>query len=41
MVESNIWIKWADALISANVSKKASNTPALLSRSKRLHTEFQ
>ena len=41
IVESNIWIKWADALISANVSKKASNTPALLSRSKRLHTEFQ
>jgi len=41
MVESNIWIKWADALISASVSKKASNTPALLSRSKRFHTEFQ
>jgi len=40
-VESNIWIKWADPLIAANVSKKASNTPALLSRSKRFHTEFQ
>lgn len=40
MVESNIWIRWADALISANVSKKASNTPALLSRSKRFHTKF-
>lgn len=40
MVESNIWIKWADVLISANVSKKASNTPALLSLSKRSHTEF-
>ena len=37
MVESNIWIKWADALISANVSTKASNKPAWLSRSKLIH----
>ena len=41
MVESNIWIRWADALIDASVSKKASNTPALLSRSKRFQTVFQ
>ena len=41
MVESNIWIRWADAHIAASVSKKASNTPALLSRSKRFQTEFQ
>ncbi|KAJ0346239.1 hypothetical protein COL154_013895 [Colletotrichum chrysophilum] len=41
MVETNTWIKWADPLIAANVSKKASNTPALLSRSNRFHSEFQ
>jgi hypothetical protein len=41
MVESNIWIRCADVLIEAGVSKKASNTPALLSRSKRFQTEFQ
>jgi hypothetical protein len=31
IVESNIWIKWAEVLIATNVSKEASNTPALLS----------
>jgi hypothetical protein len=41
MVESNIWIRWAEALIEASVSKKASNIPALLSRSNRFHTDFQ
>lgn len=40
-VESNIWIRCADGLIAANVSKKASNTPALLNRSKRFHALFQ
>jgi hypothetical protein len=29
MVESNIWIRCADELMEASVSKKASNTPAL------------
>jgi hypothetical protein len=37
----DLWIRCADVLIEASVSKKASNTPALLSRSKRFHTEFQ
>ena len=41
IVESNIWIKCADELIAASASKKASKTPALLSRSKRFHTLFQ
>ncbi len=41
MVESNIWTRRAVSLIDASVSKKASNTPALLSRSKRFHTLFQ
>ncbi len=40
-VESNIWIRWADELMEASVSKKASNTPALLRRSKRFQTLFQ
>jgi hypothetical protein len=30
IVESNIWIRCADELMDASVSKKASNTPALL-----------
>jgi hypothetical protein len=41
MVESNIWIRCAEELIEASASKKASKTPALLSRSKRFHTLFQ
>jgi hypothetical protein len=41
MVESNIWMRCADELMPASVSKKASNTPALLKRSKRFHTVFQ
>jgi hypothetical protein len=40
-VESNIWIRCADELMDASVSKKASNTPALLKRSKRFQTLFQ
>ena len=32
MVESKIWIRCADELIEARVSKKASKTPALLGR---------
>jgi hypothetical protein len=41
MVESNIWIRCADELMEASVSKKASNTLTLLKRSKRFHTLFQ
>ena len=41
MIESNIWMRCAVALIDASVSKQASKTPALLRRSKRLHTLFQ
>lgn len=41
IVESNIWIRCADGLIAASVSKKASNTPALLNRSNRFQTVFQ
>ena len=41
IVESNIWIKCADELMEARVSKKASNTPALLRRSNLFHTLFQ
>jgi hypothetical protein len=41
IVESNIWIRCAVGLIDASVSKKASNTPALLNRSKRFQTVFQ
>jgi len=41
MVESNIWMRWADELMAASASKKASKTPALLSRSKRFQTLFQ
>ena len=41
MVELNIWMRCADELIAASVSKKASKTPALLKRSKRFHTLFQ
>ena len=41
IVESNIWIRCADELMEASASKKASKTPALLSRSKRFHTLFQ
>jgi hypothetical protein len=41
MVESNIWMRCAVALIDASVSKNASKTPALLRRSKRFHTLFQ
>ena len=41
IVESNIWIRCADELMDASVSKKASNTPALLKRSNRFHTPFQ
>jgi hypothetical protein len=40
-VESNIWIRCADELMDASVSKNASNTPALLNRSKRFQTLFQ
>lgn len=40
-MESNIWIRCAVGLIAARVSKKASNTPALLSRENRFHTVFQ
>jgi hypothetical protein len=40
-VESNIWTKWAVWLMAARASKKASNTPAWLSRQKRFQTEFQ
>jgi hypothetical protein len=40
-VESNIWTKWAVWLIAASASKKASNTPAWLSRQKRFQIEFQ
>jgi len=40
-VESNIWTKWAVWLVAVSASKKASNTPAWLSRQKRFHTEFQ
>ena len=39
-VESNIWTKWAVWLIAASASKKASNTPAWLSRQKRFQTLF-
>jgi hypothetical protein len=41
IVESNIWMRCADELIEASASKKASKTPALLSRSKRFHTLLQ
>jgi hypothetical protein len=41
IVLSNIWIRCAVGLIAANVSKKASNTPALLSQPNRFHTVFQ
>ena len=41
IVESNIWIRCADGLIEASVSKKASKTPALLNRSNRFQTVFQ
>src|ERR1700723_1500005 len=41
IVESNIWMRCADELIAASASKKASKTPALLSRSKRFQTLFQ
>ncbi len=41
IVKSNIWIRCADELMEASVSKKASNTPALLKRSKRFQTLFQ
>ena len=41
MVESNIWMRCADELMAASASKKASKTPALLSRSKRFQTLFQ
>ena len=37
-VESNIWIRCADELIEASVSKKASKTPALLKRSNLFQT---
>ena len=40
-VESNIWIRCADELMEASVSKKASNTPALLKRASRFYTLFQ
>jgi hypothetical protein len=40
IVESNIWIRWADELMEASASKKASNTPAFLKRSKRCPTLF-
>jgi hypothetical protein len=41
MVESNIWMRCAEELMAASASKKASKTPALLSRSKRFQTLFQ
>ena len=41
IVELNIWIRCANELMEASVSKKASNTPALLKRSKRFQTLFQ
>src|SRR5918912_4360175 len=40
MVESNIWTRCAVRLRLASASKKASNTPAWLSRQKRFQTEF-
>jgi hypothetical protein len=40
IVESNIWMRCADELIEASVSKKASKTRALLNRSKRFHMLF-
>jgi hypothetical protein len=40
-VASNIWTRCAVRLIAARASKKASNTPAWLSRQKRFQTEFQ
>jgi hypothetical protein len=41
IVESNIWIRRADELTEASVSKNGSNTPALLRRSNRFQTLFQ
>jgi hypothetical protein len=41
MVESNIRTKWAVWLVAVSASKKASNTPAWLSRQKRFQMEFQ
>lgn len=40
-VESNICTSWAVSLPAASVSKKASKTPARLSRQKRFQTLFQ
>jgi hypothetical protein len=40
-VESNIWTKWAVWLAAVSASKKASNTPARLSRQKRFQIAFQ
>jgi hypothetical protein len=40
-VESNICTRCAVWLIPASASKKASNTPAWLSRENRFQTEFQ
>ena len=40
-MESNIWTQWAVWLVAVSASKKASNTPAWLSRQNRFHTEFQ
>jgi hypothetical protein len=40
IVESNIWTRCAVRLRLASASKKASNTPARLSRQKRFQTEF-
>ena len=40
-VESSIWTQWAVWLVAVSASKKASNTPAWLSRQNRFHTEFQ
>ena len=40
-VESNIWMRWADLLNDASVSKNISNTSEWLSRQNRFHTLFQ
>jgi len=40
MVEPNIWTRCAEDDSEARWSKKVSNTPALLNRSKRLQTLF-
>ena len=38
---SNIWTRYAVGLCSANIWKKASNTPELIRRQNFFHTLFQ